>query len=212
MPGSLWVISGPSGAGKGTILQKVLQEVPDTIFSVSATTRAARPGERDGVHYHFRSEAQFQEMIAAQEFLEWARVHGAYYGTPKAWVEEKLQRNYDVILDIDVQGALQVMKVKPEAFYVFIAPPTVEDLRKRLLNRGTETADKIDSRVKTARWELTQVPQYDYVIINDDLQIATAQCKALIEAQRCHVSRLDTWDFGEGLIVKINVGAKQAKR
>jgi guanylate kinase len=185
--GLLFVISGPSGAGKSTIFEQVFRSNPDLRFSVSATTRTARPGEREGEHYFFITPEKFQEMIGKDSFLEWARVHNALYGTPAAFVDRTMDSGLDCILDIDVQGALQVMQKRPEAVYVFIAPPCLEELRVRLLKRGTENEEQLAERVETARWELTKIAEYDYLIVNDSLDEAVAQLEAVIMAEKCNV-------------------------
>ena len=151
--GNLFVISGPSGAGKGTLVKRLLERIPDAWVSVSATTRAPRPGEIDGVHYYFMNDKRFDDLVAAHGFLEWADVHGKRYGTLKRTVLERMSAGQQVILEIDVQGAFQVRKLIPEAILVFIEPPSLEELRRRLEGRGTENADAIERRMKTAEAE-----------------------------------------------------------
>lgn len=173
--GNLWVISGPSGAGKGTLVARIIQALPDAWVSVSATTRSPRPGERDGVHYFFLDDAHFDDMLASDGFLEWAHVHQGRYGTPRASVLEHIASGEQVILEIDVQGAFQVKKAYPEAHLVFIAPPSLEVLEQRLRSRNTETEEVIEKRMQTARGELELKSQYDVVFINDDLELTTQQ-------------------------------------
>lgn len=193
--GSLFVVSGPSGVGKGTILQQIFRRDPRIAFSVSATTRAPRPGEEDGVHYHFLSSEKFRSLIDGGAFIEWAHVHGQYYGTPSQPVEERLLAGDDVVLDIDVQGALNVMEQKREAVFIFIAPPAVETLRRRLEIRGTEPEEKIEARVKTALWELTKIDRYDYVVFNDRLDSAVDDVWSVIKAHRCLTKNSDVTRF-----------------
>lgn len=188
--GILWVTSGPSGAGKSTLLDKVLIHFPDSLFSVSATTRPPRPGEKDGVNYYFVTHAKFEEMIKENAFLEWAKVHDNYYGTPIAPVEKHLSEGKDVILDIDVQGALQVKAINhPDAVFVFIAPPDILELRRRLEERKTEDPQKIENRINTAKWELTKIPEYEYVIVNDDIEKATEDLVSVIKTEKCKTRR-----------------------
>ncbi len=181
--GNLYVISGPSGAGKGTLVARVLGRVPDCWVSVSATTRAPRPGEEDGVHYFFLSEERFEELVAQGGFLEWAQVHSAKYGTPLASVREHMDAGEQVILEIDVQGAFAVKEKIPECHLVFIDVPSIEELLARLRGRGTESEDVIAARMEVARVELSQKERYDYTVVNDDLERATEELAAYIERQ-----------------------------
>lgn len=178
--GNLFVISGPSGAGKGTLVKRLLERIPDAWVSVSATTREPRPGEIDGVHYFFLNDRRFDELIAAHGFLEWADVHGKRYGTLKRTVNAQMHAGKQVILEIDVQGALQVRKMIPEAVLVFIEPPSLEELRRRLVGRGTEDAEAIERRMKTAETELAQKMKYDKQLVNDDLDAATEELVAFV--------------------------------
>ncbi|MBE6470141.1 MAG: guanylate kinase [Coriobacteriaceae bacterium] len=178
--GNLFVISGPSGAGKGTLVKRLLERIPDAWVSVSATTRAPRPGEIDGVHYFFLNETRFDELIASHGFLEWADVHGKRYGTLKRTVLEQIHAGKQVILEIDVQGAFQVRKLVPEAALVFIEPPSLEELRRRLEGRGTEDAEAVERRMKTAEAELACKDRYDKVLVNDDLDVATDELVAFV--------------------------------
>ncbi len=179
------VFSGPSGAGKGTLKDLYMKDHGDrTYFSVSATTRAPRPGEVDGVDYLFVSRGKFEQMIEQNEFLEWAFVHGEYYGTPKQPAYDNLSNGKDVIFDIDVQGGLQIREKLPDALMVFIVPPNTDVLEKRLRGRGTETEEKIVKRLQNAIAELEYMKDYDYVIINDVLEDAYDKLKTVINAQR----------------------------
>lgn len=180
--GNLFVISGPSGAGKGTLLSQVLKRIPDAWVSVSATTRDPRPGEIEGVHYYFLDTDTFKELVDQDGFLEWAEVHNNYYGTLKQRVLEHMAAGEQVILEIDVQGAFQVRKALPQAHLVFIEPPSLEELERRLKGRGTETDEVISSRMKTAEVELAQKMEYDVQVVNDDLERATQELTALINS------------------------------
>lgn len=173
--GNLWVISGPSGAGKGTLVARIIQALPDAWVSISATTRSPRSGEQNEVHYFFLNDAQFDDLVAHDGFLEWAHVHQARYGTPKSSVLEHIKSGDQVILEIDVQGAFQVKKAYPDAHLVFIAPPSLEVLEERLRHRGTETDEVIQARMQTAHRELELQSQYDVVFVNDDLEVTTQQ-------------------------------------
>lgn len=180
--GNLFVISGPSGAGKGTLLSKVIERIPDAWVSVSATTRNPRPGEEEGVHYYFLDKDHFLELVNHDGFLEWAKVHDNYYGTLKESVLEHMKAGEQVILEIDVQGALQVRNVIPEAHLVFIEPPSLKELERRLRSRGTESDDVISSRMKTAEVELAQKMEYDIQVVNDDLEQAVNELTAVINS------------------------------
>ena len=180
--GNLFVISGPSGAGKGTLLSKVIERIPDAWVSVSATTRNPRPGEEEGVHYYFLDKDHFLELVNHDGFLEWAKVHDNYYGTLKKSVLEHMKAGEQVILEIDVQGALQIRNVIPEAHLVFIEPPSLEELERRLRSRGTESDDVISSRMKTAEVELAQKMEYDVQVVNDDLEQAVDELTAVINS------------------------------
>lgn len=187
--GLLFVISGPSGAGKSTILKEVLEKDKKLRFSISATTRKKRKGEVEGVHYFFISKDEFKKTIAEGKFLEWAKVHQSFYGTPISFVKETLKRGLDCILDIDVQGALQVIKKYPDAILIFIASRSISILKKRLLNRDTENVLKIKERLNIARWELKNVDKYDYFIVNDKLSTAISKIKAIILTERAKTKR-----------------------
>ena len=180
--GNLFVISGPSGAGKGTLLSKVIERIPDAWVSVSATTRNPRPGEEEGVHYYFLDKDHFLELVNHDGFLEWAKVHDNYYGTLKESVLEHMKAGEQVILEIDVQGALQVRNVIPEAHLVLVEPPSLEELERRLRSRGTESDDVISSRMKTAEVELAQKMEYDIQVVNDDLEQAVNELTAVINS------------------------------
>ncbi len=181
--GNLFVISGPSGTGKGTLVARLLQEVPDAWVSVSATTRKPRGGEVDGVHYQFKTEEQFQELIDADGLLEWAVYSGNHYGTPLQSVVEHMEAGQQVILEIDVQGAFQVKEKLPQAHLVFIEPPSLEVLEARLRGRGTETEDVIEKRLNAAKVELSRKMEYDKQLVNDNLDEAVAELVGYVNEQ-----------------------------
>lgn len=178
--GNLFVLSGPSGAGKGTLVKRVLQRIPDAWVSVSATTRKPRPGEVDGKDYYFLDQPRFDELVSQNGFLECACVHGNSYGTLRSRVQDHMNAGGQVILEIDVQGAFQVKKAMPEAHLIFIEPPSLEELERRLRGRGTETEEVICKRMKTAEVELAQKMEYDVQVVNDELERATDELVSYI--------------------------------
>ncbi|HFD81547.1 MAG TPA: guanylate kinase [Gammaproteobacteria bacterium] len=182
--GTLYVISAPSGAGKTSLVKALLERLPGISVSVSCTTRAPRPGEQDGVDYHFIDRAEFERLVAAGEFLEHARVFDNYYGTRRATVEARLQADEDVILEIDWQGARQVCKAFPEAVRVFILPPSREALRQRLEGRGQDSEEVIARRMADAVSEMRHYDEYDYLVFNDDFDTAVTELEALFRARR----------------------------
>lgn len=170
----LTVLAGPTAVGKGTVSADIRARYPEIWLSVSATTRPPRPGEVDGVHYHFVSEAEFDRMVEAGELLEWAVVHGRHrYGTPRRAVEQALEEGIPALLEIDLQGARQVRVTMPDALFVFLAPPSREELVRRLVGRGTETAEERERRLQTADRELAAQPEFDVTVVNDDVRRAT---------------------------------------
>ena len=187
--GTLFVVSSPSGGGKGTIIQRVLDVVPNLSYSVSFTTRAPRPGEVDGREYFFVNRDVFDEMVGAGEFLEWACVHGNYYGTAKRQVVEETAAGIDIILEVDVQGAASVRQLLLDSVSVFILPPSYEVLRERLIARGTDTPEELGVRLRNAPTELRQYSAFDYVIINDEVDRAAAQLASIIYAERARCVR-----------------------
>lgn len=181
MIGDVTVISGPSAVGKGTLVQALLAAHPEVWLSVSVTTRSPRPGEIDGRHYHFISNAEFDQLVATDGLLEWALVHGTdRYGTPAAPALEAVQQGKKVILEIEIQGARQVKERLPQCRMVFIAPPSEQTLQERLLHRGTETEEQMARRLRTAAGEMAAISEFDYVIVNDDLGTATAELVELL--------------------------------
>lgn len=170
--GKLYVISGPSGVGKGTLVSKLVEARDDVVISVSATTRSPRPGEVDGVNYFFLTPDRFQELIDQDGLIEWASYAGNYYGTPRSFVEEQLDAGRNVILEIEVQGAFQVKEKMPDSTLIFIEPPSMEELERRIVGRGTETPEVIASRMQVARLEMDRKMEYDIAIMNDDIDSA----------------------------------------
>lgn len=183
--GKTFIISGPSGVGKSTVLNALLEKRPNLYFSVSATTRPPRPGEVDGVHYHFLKVDTFRQRIAADEFLEYAEYVGNFYGTPKKYVDEAMNRGRDVILDIEIQGALQVCGKRPDTVRIFIAPPSWTELERRLTERGTDTPEKVQKRLLRAKVEFQTAHTYDYFVINDTVETAVAELEAIMTAEHC---------------------------
>lgn len=187
-PGKLFILSGPSGAGKGTICKKLLEETEDLELSVSMTTRAPRNGEIEGISYYFTDKDSFKNCIERGELLEYAEVYGNYYGTPKKMVIEKLSQGTDVILEIDTQGALKVKENYPDGIFIFILPPSMSELRKRLTGRGTETAEAIEMRLGETVKELSYIDKYDYCVVNGVLEEAVARVKAIVVAEHSKVA------------------------
>ncbi|MBQ2696904.1 MAG: guanylate kinase [Clostridia bacterium] len=191
--GLLLVVSGPSGAGKGTVCKALMEQHPEVCMSVSATTRKPRPGEADGVNYYFLEEEQFRSMIENHEFIEWACFCQNYYGTPRKKVEELLEAGKDVILEIEVQGAIQVKSKFPEAVFIFVMPPSMEELEKRLTGRGTEAPEVVAERLETARWECSNIEKYNYILINDEVSLAAERFAAIIQTEKMRIERNGMW-------------------
>ena len=186
--GKLFVISGPSGAGKGSIVEKLLGRNANIYFSVSATTRSKRPNETNGKEYWFVSREEFLDRIEQGRMLEWAEYEGQYYGTPADPVDEKLRAGYDVLLDIESRGMHSVKSLRPDAVTMFVYPPSFAELERRLRNRKTETEEKILGRLAKGRQECRKAEEYDYIIINDDLEVAAAEAAAIMTAEKCRTS------------------------
>ncbi|MBB6449352.1 guanylate kinase [Geomicrobium halophilum] len=188
--GLLIVLSGPAGVGKGTVCN-ALRDVDDSIaYSVSATTRAPREGEKDGVNYFFKSESTFKEMIANDRLLEWAKYVNHYYGTPLQYVHDTVGSGTDIILEIEVQGAAKVKERYPEGIFIFLAPPNLAELRKRIEERGTENLDLINERMTVAKEEIEMMAQYDYVVENDQVEKAVQRIQSIVEAEHCRKDRV----------------------
>ena len=191
--GSLFVVSAPSGAGKTTLNRRLRDVIPDLSYSVSFTTRPPRPGELNERDYFFISRPEFQGMIDRRAFLEWAEVYGQFYGTGRAWVEERLARGLDVLVDIDTQGARQIKANFPKAVLIFITPPSFAELRRRLRHRQTETETQMQTRLKRARDEIEARSMYDYLIVNDDLEQAVKDMVVVIRAERLRLDRAEAF-------------------
>lgn len=197
--GLLILISGPSGTGKGTVCDLLRQKHPEISYSISATTRQPRPGEQDGVNYYFYTKEKFREMIDQGQLLEWAEVYGNFYGTPKQKVLDRLDAGEDILLEIDTQGALNVMKVMPEGLFIFLLPPSLEELDARLKGRGTETEESLHRRLGAAVDEIKLATKYRYVVVNDKVEDAEETIANIIEAEH-HRS-----DLNESLLAKLQV-------
>lgn len=190
--GLLIVVSGPSGAGKDTIVNEVVKRKNiNAWISISMTSRSPRGQEENGKEYFFVTREEFEDNISKNNFLEYAEYNGNYYGTPKHKIEEYLNKGIDVILIIEIQGALQIKELIPEALFIFIMPPSMEELKKRLIARGTDSPDKIILRFKTAYQEINEVTKYNYVVVNDDLENAVDKVSAILLSEKCRVDRIE---------------------
>ena len=187
--GLLLVVSGPSGAGKGTICKSILDQNDHIKLSVSATTRKPRTGEVHGVNYFFLEKGEFKTMIEEGEFLEYAQIYDNFYGTPKAAIMETLEKGQDVILEIEMQGARQVKEVYPEGIFIFVLPPSLQELKNRIVGRGTETAEEIEKRFSCAFEEIKQIEDYDYFIVNKDVEKSVKELEAIISSEKNKVTR-----------------------
>ena len=187
--GFLIVLSGPSGCGKGTVADELFRRNDDIVFSVSATTREARPGEVDGKSYFFLSEEEFLKKVENDEFLEYASVHGHYYGTPKDFITKKIEEGEIVLLDIDVQGALQIKKKMKEVVFIFLVPPSMSELKRRLVGRATESEKDLELRIANGFKEINFVEEYDFFVVNDYLEDAVRDIEAIIKAEQHRAKR-----------------------
>lgn len=189
--GLLIVLSGPSGVGKGTVRKELFnQENTNLQYSISMTTRKPREGEVDSVDYFFRTKEEFEEMIRNNQLLEWAEFVGNYYGTPIEYVEKTLEQGKDVFLEIEVQGALQVKKAFPEGVFIFLAPPSLSELKNRIIGRGTETEEVIQNRLTVAKEEIEMMDAYDYVVENDEVELACERINAIVKGEHCRRERV----------------------
>ena len=195
--GFLLVVSGPSGVGKGTVLHDLMNTQKNLVYSVSATTRKKRDGEIEGVSYFYKTHDEFKQMIKEDKFLEYAEVHNNYYGTPKEFVENKINDGKIVVLEIDVQGAVNVKKNTENAVFIFLAPPSLSELKNRIVGRGTETEQDINVRMKNARKELEYIKYYDYLVINDHINSAINSVNEIINAEKHKVFREEDFDIKE---------------
>ncbi|HLR72992.1 MAG TPA: guanylate kinase [Pseudogracilibacillus sp.] len=190
--GILFILSGPSGVGKGTVRERLFDQATKLKYSVSATTRDKRPGEEHGVHYFYKTHEEFELMIEQNELLEHAQYVNNYYGTPKAYVEEQLNEGNDVFLEIEVQGALQVKENFPQGVFIFLFPPSLDELKNRIVNRGTESDDLVVNRLKEAKKEINMMSEYDYVVVNDNVDHAVEKVQAIITSEHCKRERIET--------------------
>ena len=179
--GHIFVVSAPSGAGKTTIVKSILKDIPELAFSISATTRRKRENERDGFDYHFISEEAFRKKIEENGFVEWEKFYDYYYGTPKGFIDDKINSGISVLLEVDVKGALSIKTIYPDAILIYIYPPSFEVLVERLKNRRTEDETDFKKRVERAKMELSHKDKFDYLVVNNDLNIAISQVKSLIK-------------------------------
>ncbi len=191
--GFLVVISSPSGGGKTTIRRELLKNLPELCYSVSCTTRPPRPGEKYGEDYYFLKEEEFRRRIEKGDFLEWAEVHGFLYGTPRKFIEDSLQEGKIVVMDIDVQGGEKIKRFRLPSVFIFLLPPSWEELKKRLQRRGTEDEETIEKRLKTARDEVKYYHQYDYIVVNKDIGDTVREIEAIIRAEKNRRERQEEW-------------------
>ncbi|WP_096269940.1 guanylate kinase [Paucisalibacillus globulus] len=188
--GILFILSGPSGVGKGTVRKELFERKTELRYSISMTTREIRPGEVDGVDYFYKTNEEFEKLIAEGKLLEYAKFVNNYYGTPKDYVVETLDKGHDVFLEIEVQGAMQVKENFPEGVFIFLFPPSLDELKNRIVNRGTEKEDVILNRLKEARNEIEMMDSYDYVVVNDDVEKAVEKVQSIIQAEHCKRERI----------------------
>ena len=187
--GILIVISGPSATGKGTVCKSLMEVNPNLEYSTSVTTREPRKGEKEGINYFFRTPEEFQQMIRQDELLEWAEVYGNFYGTPRSHVQAYLESGKDIVLEIDTQGALQVKSRFPQGVFIFLMPPSLEELACRIQKRGSEAPEAMERRLKSARLEIGSAFQYNYLVVNDDVDQAVFQIQQILAAEKCRMDR-----------------------
>ncbi|AUJ26737.1 MULTISPECIES: guanylate kinase [Virgibacillus] len=188
--GILFILSGPSGVGKGTVRKALFNQDTDLKYSISMTTREKRPGEKEGVDYFYKSKKDFEQLIKEKQLLEYAKYVNNYYGTPREYVEKTLESGHDVFLEIEVQGALQVRENFPEGVFIFLFPPSLEELKNRIVHRGTESQDLVLNRLKEARKEIEMMDKYDYVVVNDDVALAVKKIQAIIQSEHLKRERI----------------------
>lgn len=188
--GILFILSGPSGVGKGTVRKALFNQDTDLKYSISMTTREKRPGEQEGVDYFYKSKEDFEALIQENQLLEYAKYVNNYYGTPREYVEEMLELGHDVFLEIEVQGALQVRENFPEGVFIFLFPPSLEELKNRIIHRGTESQEHVLNRLKEARKEIEMMDAYDYVVVNDDVNLAVKKIQAIIQSEHLKRERI----------------------
>lgn len=188
--GLLFILSGPSGVGKGTVRKKLFEQAKDLKYSISMTTRQKRPGEKDGVDYFFKTKEEFKQLIDQGELLEYAKYVDNYYGTPRRYVEEMLAQGFNVFLEIEVQGALQVKESFPEGVFIFLIPPSLEELKNRIIGRGTESEKLVMDRLKEAQKEIKMMEEYNYIVVNDDVDQAVQKILCIVESEYCRKDRV----------------------
>ncbi|QXE03047.1 guanylate kinase [Terribacillus aidingensis] len=188
--GILFILSGPSGVGKGTVRKALFEQDTHLRYSISMTTRNMRPGEQDGVDYFYKSKEEFERLITQNKLLEYASYVDNYYGTPRDYVEETLEAGHDVFLEIEVQGALQVKENFPQGVFIFLIPPSLEELKNRIVGRGTETPDLVKNRLNAARDEIEMMDAYDYVVVNDQLDHAVSKIQSIVQGEHCKRERV----------------------
>ncbi|WP_099158038.1 guanylate kinase [Virgibacillus ndiopensis] len=189
--GILFILSGPSGVGKGTVRKQLFEQDTDLRYSISMTTRDIRPGETNGIDYFYKTKEEFEALIEQNQLLEYAQYVNNYYGTPREYVEKTLDEGHDVFLEIEVQGALQVKKNFPEGVFIFLFPPSLEELKNRIVSRGTETEDLVVNRLKAARDEIEMMDAYDYVVVNDRVDHAVEKVQSIIQSEHCKRERIE---------------------
>lgn len=197
--GILFVLSGPSGVGKGTVRQRLFEQNTDLHYSISMTTRQMRQGEEEGVDYFFKTHEEFETLVEQGELLEYAKYVNNYYGTPKSYVKEMINAGKDVFLEIEVQGAIQVKERFPEGVFIFLSPPSLDELKNRIVSRGTETHDLVKNRLKEAQNEISLMHAYDYVVVNDQVDHAVEKVQAIVKSEHCKRERVEN-------IYKKNIG------